>query len=442
MKKWNQLLALGITLTMASVPCYAYDKMVDGVVAEMEETDVVQKENSNADKMTVKEMLDIPDHYTTKTTYGDKILIIADVPIEIPEVDAIHLKKVKPAVHDSEYYLNMINRLADEPVRQSDLTEYESSTTGKCTIGGVSYDFSFQYGNRWESFLLDLSAEELNVDEKGIYNMETKEYLFETKEMSAKEYQAQAEAVLEKCGLSEFSPSKIQMESFDQEGFNVELGSSMEFSEEQTGAAALIDCEHIVDQIPLTYVDENNFNMYESDTATKAEELNVWISEGVSVRFFNENLINMEVKYPIEISDYSDEDQFLLPFREIRGIFEEMLGWRLTYPNTNGGLVNVTEENGEVVAQVTANSLAEFPYDSIEVKVSEVKLGYMRVRDDEGSDEELEGLLIPVWDFFGTWTAKETGKDGTETELEMGTLTSLLTLDARDGSVVTRMFGY
>ena len=90
------------------------------------------------------------------------------------------------------------------------------------------------------------------------------------------------------------------------------------------------------------------------------------------------------------------------------------------------------------------------PYPSIdaqsaEISITKVQLGYMCMPDSEGSDTE--AVLIPVWDFYGTWTSKEpeyeygNGEDG----LVMGDVTMddtgvpLLTIDARDGSVIQRV---
>ena len=68
------------------------------------------------------------------------------------------------------------------------------------------------------------------------------------------------------------------------------------------------------------------------------------------------------------------------------------------------------------------------PYPSIDaqsaqISITKVQLGYMCMSDSEGSDTE--AVLIPVWDFYGTWTSKEpeyeygNGEDG----LVMGDVT-------------------
>ena len=60
---------------------------------------------------------------------------------------------------------------------------------------------------------------------------------------------------------------------------------------------------------------------------------------------------------------------------------------------------------------------------SAEITITKVQLGYMRMPDSEGSNTE--AVLIPVWDFYGTWTSEEpeykygNGEDG----LVMGDVT-------------------
>lgn len=77
--------------------------------------------------------------------------------------------------------------------------------------------------------------------------------------------------------------------------------------------------------------------------------------------------------------------------------------------------------------------------------ITKVQLGYMRVQSESS---EAEANLIPVWDFYGTWTSKEPEYEygtGNEDGPVMGNVTMdtagvpLLTIDACDGSVMQRM---
>ncbi len=107
----------------------------------------------------------------------------------------------------------------------------------------------------------------------------------------------------------------------------------------------------------------------------------------------------------------------------------------------------MTEDKNRMIA-VDGGSNYRYPSidaQSAEITITKVQLGYMRMPDSEDSDTE--AVLIPVWDFYGTWTSEEpeykygNGEDG----LVMGDVTmddagvSLLTIDARDGSVIQRV---
>ena len=107
----------------------------------------------------------------------------------------------------------------------------------------------------------------------------------------------------------------------------------------------------------------------------------------------------------------------------------------------------MTEDRNRLIS-VDGGSPYRYPSidaQSAEITITKVQLGYMRMPDSEGSNTE--AVLIPVWDFYGTWTSEEpeykygNGEDG----LVMGDVTmddagvSLLTIDARDGSVIQRV---
>lgn len=66
------------------------------------------------------------------------------------------------------------------------------------------------------------------------------------------------------------------------------------------------------------------------------------------------------------------------------------------------------------------------------VTVRDIRLGYMRVLKQ---DEAGVGLLVPVWDFFGD-VDYENSRGFTNPD------TSLLTINAVDGSIIDRSRGY
>ncbi len=74
---------------------------------------------------------------------------------------------------------------------------------------------------------------------------------------------------------------------------------------------------------------------------------------------------------------------------------------------------------------------------TVSCQISEIRLGYMRIME---KGKPTEGTLIPVWDFFGTQTINNAGVE--ETTVTGGPFESLLTINAMDGTIIDRALGY
>ena len=76
----------------------------------------------------------------------------------------------------------------------------------------------------------------------------------------------------------------------------------------------------------------------------------------------------------------------------------------------------------------------------MDVEITKVSLTLMRVRD-KGS---LQGTVVPVWDFWGTsdWYDAAPNAYGYNQKGERYSVEPLMTLNAIDGTVVSRLFGY
>ena len=74
--------------------------------------------------------------------------------------------------------------------------------------------------------------------------------------------------------------------------------------------------------------------------------------------------------------------------------------------------------------------------EDMDVTIDAVRLSYMRVSEQ---DKNYTGLLVPVWDFYGsqTWTLGN-GEPYTFCDPDA----SLLTINAIDGSIIDRSLGY
>lgn len=81
---------------------------------------------------------------------------------------------------------------------------------------------------------------------------------------------------------------------------------------------------------------------------------------------------------------------------------------------------------------------ADYSEYGTDLKITEVRLGLARITEQNNLES---GLLIPVWDFFGTATYYyETGELKSYTESVSGK--SYLTINAIDGSIIDRRQGY
>ncbi len=134
-----------------------------------------------------------------------------------------------------------------------------------------------------------------------------------------------------------------------------------------------------------------------------------WPYESINFVFDEEGLCTFEWTNPYNIEKVSDEYLFLMPFSEIQNIFGKMM-------------IEKYETHWE-------NLDATVSY-----QVNEIRLGYMRIME---KGNPTEGTLIPVWDFFGAQTINEA-----ESTTTGGPYESLLTINAMDGTIIDRSLGY
>lgn len=156
----------------------------------------------------------------------------------------------------------------------------------------------------------------------------------------------------------------------------------------------------VVDGIPVTYTDYR----YTYDNETQD------YSECFQATYDDEGLAQVKWYDPSKIYDMSDEYVFLLPFSDILKIFQEQA------PE-----LHRTYSAGEESKKI--------------IRITDIKLGYMWVPDEA---TEMEGMLIPVWDFIGFYATYWMGNEETEPSWSMNTspYQSFLTVNAMDGSVV------
>ena len=181
------------------------------------------------------------------------------------------------------------------------------------------------------------------------------------------------------------------------------------YSFNEVSEALMLHYTRIIEGIPVTYANRRAAT-WETDVVE--EPVIEDFSESLSLTFDEEGLAQMVWENPTEIYDMSDEYVFLLPFSDIKQIFEnEVLSENLKYKDDN--------------------------YD-MQIDISKITLGYMCIPDEVS---EMEGTLIPVWDFMGTASmflnefAVDSGT-GMDEMLLNNENQSFLTINAMDGSII------
>lgn len=160
-----------------------------------------------------------------------------------------------------------------------------------------------------------------------------------------------------------------------------------------------------IDGIPVTYTHSEGTSV---ETGVAAS----WPYETLDIIFDEEGVAGFIWKNPYQMEKISDDYVFLFPFSDIQNIFQEM----------------IFKKYGDFFGDLDIK--AEFQID-------EVRLGYMRTME---KGNFTEGMMVPVWDFFGRETL--TYEDMGETYTESGPYASWLTINAMDGTIIDREFGY
>ena len=151
-----------------------------------------------------------------------------------------------------------------------------------------------------------------------------------------------------------------------------------------------------------------------------------WYMESVWITVGRDGILSFEWDAPSTEPVVKETQTALMPFEDIASIANTMLPVVIIGPSEARSLVEIDKINGDETY--------------MDVEITKVSLSLMRIRD-KGS---LQGTIVPVWDFWGTWDWYEPGDNASESMKKGATYVTqpMLTLNAIDGNVVSRMFGY
>lgn len=463
MKKWKLYTAAGILLAMPAGMSGCEHMVEAAVVAEMQketageggrtvfeqkaalgqtDTEALFGSAEKADGQSgVQNQVSAPERYTADVSFdqvftsqqdegaetpgteiSQTVHITADAPVEVPQVDEIHLKKVNAAAFSEERMKQWAELLSEgNPCTETEEKEEDKN----CKIVHVTVDDIPYFGTYpasaedavgypFFSWAIDQSACDL------------RRVLAGESETDAEDYEKMSAELLERLGISGFELFKVS-----------ELEDYANWTGEETEeeiTAFILRYERVADGVWALGTTAVEYPEYREDRT------NVWAPDYLELTWAGGHLVSLTCMVPMEISDYSDESLFLLPFEEIRQIFENTIGEKMT--GQGAEVPRFLSEFEDLFA--VALQYPEVAFQNLEISISEVRLSYMRIREEEeltpGAEE---GILIPVWDFYGTWTGTDTDENGTVVGEKMESEdVSLLTIDARDGTILQRMVGY
>ena len=164
-----------------------------------------------------------------------------------------------------------------------------------------------------------------------------------------------------------------------------------------------------INGVPLTYtnVEANN-----QDTQTNQYD-KAWFFEKVRVVVDSDGLDGFVWDAPYRSIETITGNTSLLSYLQIQSIFERMMP--IVFHHYNAADLAVT----------------------CNVDISRITLGYMRIKEQNADGS---GLIIPVWDFFGSYSRSD-DPEGTTPQGSDG-FESLLTINAIDGSMIDRAAGF
>ena len=174
----------------------------------------------------------------------------------------------------------------------------------------------------------------------------------------------------------------------------------------------------------------NAYHSFQYSTYLCSEETNPdsvsWPMDSIFISVGGDGILSFTWFSPSTEPVVKESQTALLPFEEIAAIADTMLPVVIIGPSEARSLVEIDAINGFETR--------------MDVEITKVSLTLMRVRD-KGS---LQGTVLPVWDFWGTsdWYDAAPNAYGYNQKGERYSVESLMTLNAIDGTVVSRLFGY
>ena len=460
----------------------------EGVDIVKEDSSENTKDKNTAVRTTIRDLLNAPETYKSQTTDDSaKLVVNTDATVEIPDVEKISAISVTPA----EVTQDLLDRITDAFFSEAKLYTSDSYYTQtkdeiKKTLDELKEDVAngnldpYNYGTDEDgNYIYDIYGEiemyeqeyeaapekktlvegrpvagsqetengTAENDFSGVAQMpDGTEYFYKTSSygsdtLSVKirktaksggeklpadtiwsEYTSSSEGekpTEESIGISLDEAQKMVQEKVDKMGitdlqfsdWSYALCNSLEEdnSLSNLGSGYAIYYTRTINGVPITQTMADGGAWEDMDST-----METWSYESLYFFVDKDGIESMSYSNPYTIGETKTENLNLLPFSEIMKTYEKMM------VVTNAD--NMEYEKSRV-------------YD-----VDRIVLGYARIY--EPSTDPHTGLLVPVWDFFGSRKVEGDYDGNSYSDITDYPNWSFLTINAVDGSIIDRDLGY
>ena len=375
--------------------------------------------SDSSSSMPLSARLDVPEHYQAEYTSESGISVITiDADVIVPEVSSVSVYEAIPRPFTEEELTDFISRHLE------DMTWWDTETKQNYT--GYLATPKREAGE-YDSYYLWINEENRFYEEDGDYYSIFYHYgLDDASRLCLAPTLQYVKSRYNIEGMVEWLPLVNQKA----EGCTISLEQALAYADEEV--AALAPDYHMIQygQIPVWEASQNpqyyifrytkqidgipvNDCLYNSQLQNTYGFTSGLGSIAVVVR--DDGVCSLTYENPYDLGELVEADVSLLSFEEVMEIFETT------------GMLSI--QHLEMYEELEENTM----------NVYEIRLGYMSVRQSQNIDAY---YYLPVWDFYATRVLFGSGDYAHGKDYEPTPGHSVLTINAIDGTVIDRDYGY
>lgn len=393
----------------------------------IEKTYEEAEEPDAGERVSLRERLQAPQTYTAQFS-KDQITVDCNAAVEIPEAESAGVWRVEQSELTGEAVQTFLEVFAE-----GELYDWEGKTpvTGEelfRTLEEERRASALVRGEDGALFTVSMKASEQFPYEMKLQRTENpkEELPYSWLELKlAGENAISGEEAQTLAGISLDEALVLAGEKLEGLGIPQMQVSGTELAVHRSGggdgsdagiddAGWMLHCTRSLDGIPVTFEEKEGGSVEGKAYEDVDETILHWGYERVTLIVNEKGVVQASVSNLYTLGERQTENTGLLAFSEIEQIFRDMI--------------------------LIQNAQMEEDFLGMDCRIGRVTFGYARIY--EPRENGRSGLLVPVWDFFGSYTTR-TFQDGQTLENRIDReYQSLMTINAADGSVIDRTLGY